>query len=49
MFLCFVVYLYRVKDFIALLNNCPVHGKFPSDAWLKMNTRDENIFIGKEN
>ena len=40
------IYVYTV---IALLNNCPMHGEFPSDAWLKMNSRGQTIFKGETN
>ena len=36
----FSIYIYTV---IAFLNNCLMHGEFPSDAWLNMNAR-EKIF-----
>ena len=26
---------------------CPMHGEFPSDAWLKINAREKNIFRGE--
>ena len=32
-----------VHTVIALLNNCPMHGEFPSDAWLKMNAREKHF------
>ena len=34
---------------MALLNNCPMHGEFPSDAWLKMNAREKSIFKSEIN
>ena len=37
----FSICIYTV---IALLNNCPMHGEFLSDAWLKMNAGDQNHF-----
>ena len=42
--LVFSICIYTV---IALLNNCPMHFEFPSDAWLKMNAREEIIFKGE--
>ena len=33
-----------VYDVICMLNNCPMYGEFPSNAWLKMNARDKIIF-----
>ena len=32
---------------IALIYNCPMYGEFPSDAWLKMNAREEKILTVK--
>ena len=46
---CLFVFSTRVYSVIALLNNCPMHGEFPSDAWLKMNTREKTIFKGELN
>ena len=34
----------RVYSVIAMLNNCPMYGEFPSDAWLRMNARGKTIF-----
>ena len=34
---------------IALLNNCPMHGEFPSDARLKMKAREKIIYKGELN
>ena len=42
----FFICVYTV---IALLNNCPMHGEFPSDAWLKTNAREKNIFKDEKN
>ena len=28
----------------ALLNNCPMHCEFPSDAWLKINAKERKTF-----
>ena len=38
-----------INTVIILLNNCPMHGEFPSDAWLKMNAREKTIFKGEIN
>ena len=46
---CLFVFSTRVYSDIALLNNCPMHGEFPSDAWLKMNAREKTIFKGEIN
>lgn len=36
----FSIYVYTV---IAFLNNCSMHGKFPSDACLKTNTGEKTF------
>ena len=46
LFFFFSICVYTV---IALLNNCPMHGEFPSGAWLKMNAREKIIFKGEIN
>ena len=42
-------YLHNLYTVIALLNNCPMHGEFLSDAWLKMKAREKIIFKGEIN
>ena len=46
---CLFVFSICEYSVIALLNNCPMHGEFPSDAWLKMNAREKIIFKGEIN
>ena len=45
-YLFFSICVYTV---IALLNNCPMHGEFPSDVWLKIIAREKIIFKGEIN
>ena len=33
----------------ALLNNCPMYGEFPSDAWLEINAREKKSFSKVKN
>ena len=45
---CLFVFSICIYNVIALLNNCPMHGEFPSGAWLKINAREKIIFKGEK-
>ena len=40
---CRFVFSIFVYMCIVIALHCPMHGEFPSDAWLKMNAREKTI------